>query len=120
MRAVVEQFGGTVEKFAGDAVVAVFGVPTQHEDDAERAVRCALGLREALVGLERHAEAALRRRRSPAVGVVTGEAVVGGEALATGETMNTAARLEQVPRPGRSSSAATRCSRPMDAVQYGE
>ena len=51
VRSVVEQFGGTVEKFAGDAAVAVFGVPTQHEDDAERAVRCALALREALVGL---------------------------------------------------------------------
>src|SRR5947208_5714351 len=51
MRGVVVQFGGTVEKFAGDAVVAVFGVPTLHEDDAERAVRCALEMRQALVGL---------------------------------------------------------------------
>ena len=51
MRAVVERYEGSLEKFVGDAIVAVFGVPTLHEDDAERAVRCALGMREALEGL---------------------------------------------------------------------
>ena len=68
MRSVVEQFGGTVEKFAGDAVVAVFGVPAQHEDDAERAVRCALALREALVGLTDtlHTAARLEQAAEPA------------------------------------------------------
>ena len=51
-RKVIEQHGGTVEKFIGDAVMAVFGVPVLHEDDALRAVRAAVGLRDALTGIE--------------------------------------------------------------------
>jgi class 3 adenylate cyclase len=81
--------GGTVEKFAGDAVMAAFGVPLAHEDDAERAVRAAL------VTLERVKELGLQAR----VGIEAGEVVTEDEALstfATGEAVNLAARLQQV------------------------
>jgi class 3 adenylate cyclase/tetratricopeptide (TPR) repeat protein len=84
-RATIEAHGGTVEKFAGDSVMAVFGVPTSHEDDALRAVRAAAEL------------------RSPElrIGVNTGEVVAGdGEALVTGDAVNVAARLEQEAAPG--------------------
>jgi class 3 adenylate cyclase/tetratricopeptide (TPR) repeat protein len=94
----LEERGGTVAKFIGDAVMAVFGAPTTHEDDPERAVRAALGIREALaVSNERHAELDLHVR----MGVNTGEAIVpvdanpaAGENLASGDTVNTAARLQ--------------------------
>ena len=87
----LERFGGTVEKFIGDAVMAVFGAPVAHEDDPERAVRAALAVRDALVedGLEIRAA------------VNTGEALVSldanaaeGEALVAGDVVNTAARLQ--------------------------
>ncbi len=87
-RAAIERHGGTVEKFIGDAVMAVFGVPTVREDDALRAVRAALELRDG---------AALDLR----IGVNTGEVVTGtGETLVTGDAVNVAARLEQAAGPG--------------------
>jgi class 3 adenylate cyclase/tetratricopeptide (TPR) repeat protein len=90
-RAIVERHGGTVEKFIGDAVMAVFGVPQAHEDDALRAVRAAAELREAVSALGLQAR----------VGVNTGEVVAGdGDALVTGDAVNVAARLEQVAEPG--------------------
>jgi class 3 adenylate cyclase/tetratricopeptide (TPR) repeat protein len=103
MRTVIEQFGGTVEKFAGDAVVAVFGVPTLHEDDAERAVRCALEMHQALLGLSDTLRPRFGVELTFRIGVQTGEAVVssGTDALATGDVMNTAARLEQQAAPGQ-------------------
>src|SRR5713101_2602042 len=85
--------GGTVEKFAGDAVMAAFGVPLAHEDDAERAVRAALAT------LERVKELGLEVR----VGIESGEVVADEEAqstFATGEAVNLAARLQQVAEPG--------------------
>jgi class 3 adenylate cyclase/tetratricopeptide (TPR) repeat protein len=86
MRAVLERHGGTVEKFIGDAVMAVFGVPVVREDDALRAVRAALEMRDALV------EAGITAR----IGVNTGEVVAHHhEALVTGDAVNVAARLEQ-------------------------
>src|SRR5437773_6818345 len=91
MRAIVEAHGGTVEKFIGDAVMAVFGVPVLHEDDALRAVRTAVEMRDALpeLGLEGR------------IGVMTGEVVTGTEErLATGDAVNVAARLEQAAEPG--------------------
>ena len=91
MQAIVERHGGTVEKFIGDAVMAVFGVPVLHEDDALRALRSAVEMRDALPGL------GLAGR----IGVMTGEVVTGTEErLATGDAVNVAARLEQVAQPG--------------------
>ncbi len=91
MKAIVERHGGTVEKFIGDAVMAVFGVPVVHEDDALRAVRSAVEMRDALP------ELGLQGR----IGVMTGEVVTGTEErLATGDAVNVAARLEQAAQPG--------------------
>src|SRR5439155_26474880 len=91
MREIVERPGGTVEKFIGDAVMAVFGVPTAHEDDALRACRAAVEMRDALPGLGVEAR----------IGVNTGEVVTGtAERLATGDAVNVAARLEQAAAPG--------------------
>jgi class 3 adenylate cyclase/tetratricopeptide (TPR) repeat protein len=91
MKAIVERHGGSVEKFIGDAVMAVFGVPMLHEDDALRAVRAAVEMRDALP------ELGLQGR----IGVMTGEVVTGtAERLATGDAVNVAARLEQAARPG--------------------
>ena len=90
-RAALERHGGTVEKFIGDAVMAVFGVPQVHEDDALRALRAALELREVVSALELEAR----------IGVNTGEVVTGpGDALVTGDAVNVAARLEQAASPG--------------------
>jgi class 3 adenylate cyclase/tetratricopeptide (TPR) repeat protein len=104
MAAVIERHGGTVEKFIGDAVMAVFGIPRLHEDDALRAVRAAIGMREALealnVDLEREHGEGLAAR----IGVNTGEVVAGdpsaGQRLVTGDPVNVAARLEQAAAPG--------------------
>jgi class 3 adenylate cyclase len=91
MKTIVERHGGTVEKFIGDAVMAVFGVPVLHEDDALRAVRSAVEMRDALT------ELGLQGR----IGVMTGEVVTGTEErLATGDAVNVAARLEQAAQPG--------------------
>ena len=91
MRGIVERHGGSVEKFIGDAVMAVFGVPQLHEDDALRAVRAAAEMRDAVP------ELGLQAR----IGVMTGEVVTGTEErLATGDAVNVAARLEQAAAPG--------------------
>src|SRR5215204_6538679 len=91
MKRILESHGASVEKFIGDAVMAVFGVPQVHEDDALRACRAAAEMRDALpeLGLEAR------------IGVNTGEVVTGTEErLATGDAVNVAARLEQAARPG--------------------
>ena len=91
MKTIVERHGGTVEKFIGDAVMAVFGVPVVHEDDALRAVRAAVEMREALP------ELGVQGR----IGVTTGEVITGTEErLATGDAVNVAARLQQAAQPG--------------------
>jgi class 3 adenylate cyclase/tetratricopeptide (TPR) repeat protein len=98
LRAELERYGGTVEKFIGDAVVALFGAPVAHEDDPERAVRAALAVREAMSELnEADPSPALQLR----VGITTGEALVNrkarpreGEGMAAGDVVNTAARLQ--------------------------
>jgi class 3 adenylate cyclase/tetratricopeptide (TPR) repeat protein len=91
MKGILESHGGTVEKFIGDAVMAVFGVPKVHEDDALRAVRAASEMRDALPELGVQAR----------IGVNTGEVVTGTEEhLATGDAVNVAARLEQAAEPG--------------------
>jgi class 3 adenylate cyclase len=99
--AIVERHGGTVEKFIGDAVMAVFGVPTVHEDDALRAVRAADELRGRLDELNDELESGYGTRLELRMGVNTGEVVTGTEErLATGDAVNVAARLEQAARPG--------------------
>ncbi len=92
LRRIIERHGGTVEKFVGDAVMAIFGIPTAHEDDALRAVRAASEMRAAI------ADHGLEAR----IGVNTGEVVVGGEGetLVTGDAVNVAARLEQAAGSG--------------------
>ena len=92
LRVILERHGGSVEKFVGDAVMAVFGIPVAHEDDALRAVRAAEEMRMVI------AEHGLEAR----IGVNTGEVVVGGEdeTLVTGDAVNVAARLEQAAASG--------------------
>jgi class 3 adenylate cyclase/tetratricopeptide (TPR) repeat protein len=98
LRGELERFGGTVEKFIGDAVVALFGAPVAHEDDPERAVRAALAIQDAVADLN-EAESWLDLHIR--TGVNTGEALVTvdarpseGEGIAAGDVMNTAARLQ--------------------------
>ena len=90
MRRIVERYGGTVEKFIGDAVMAVFGVPVVHEDDALRAAHSALEMQDALT------ELGVQGR----IGVMTGEVVTGTEGWLAGDAVNVAARLEQAAHPG--------------------
>ena len=100
--AVVARHGGAVEKFIGDAIVAVFGIPTLHEDDALRAVRTAVDLREELVRLNSDLESVWGVRLAARTGVNSGEVVTSGPAegaLVTGDAMNVAARLEQAAAP---------------------
>jgi class 3 adenylate cyclase/tetratricopeptide (TPR) repeat protein len=95
-RAIVERYGGTVEKFIGDAVMAVWGTPVATEDDAERAVRAALDLLTAIPELD----SALQAR----AGVLTGEAAVTlgaeGQGMVAGDLVNTAARIQSAAEPG--------------------
>src|SRR5215211_7953495 len=95
LRRELERFGGTVEKFIGDAVVAVFGAPAIHEDDPERAVRAAFAVVEAIRQLNEEDPSRDLRIR---VGVTTGDAIVAlsarsgeGKGLAWGDVLNTAA-----------------------------
>src|SRR5438093_5128069 len=100
-QAIVERHGGTVEKFIGDAVMAVFGVPKIHEDDALRAVRAADELRESVDELNDELERSYGTRLELRMCVNTGEVVTGTEErLATGDAVNVAARLEQAAEPG--------------------
>jgi class 3 adenylate cyclase/tetratricopeptide (TPR) repeat protein len=99
-REVIERHGGTVEKFIGDAVMAVFGVPILHEDDAWRATRAAQALREAITTLNEDLAREYGTRLALRIGVNTGEVVTGtDERLATGDAVNLAARLEQAAGP---------------------
>ena len=98
LRQEIERYGGTVEKFVGDAVMAVFGAPVAHEDDAERAVRAGLRILEAIEELN-EADPALSLQVR--IGINTGEAVVAlgarpeqGEGIVTGDVVNTASRLQ--------------------------
>jgi class 3 adenylate cyclase len=100
LRQEIERYGGTVEKFVGDAVMAAFGAPVAHEDDVERAVRAGLGILKSIRALnEADPDLDLKVR----VGINTGEAVVAvgahpehGEGLVTGDVVNTAARIQSV------------------------
>src|SRR4051812_45459880 len=100
---VIAQHGGTVEKFIGDAVMAIFGVPSVHEDDALRAVRAADQIQRTLGRLSDELSRAYGMQLMARIGVNTGEVVVAGGSdgvLATGMAVNLAARLEQAAAPG--------------------
>jgi class 3 adenylate cyclase len=110
MARIVESHGGSVEKFIGDAVMAVFGVPVAHEDDALRACRAAVEMRDALpeLGVEGR------------IGVNTGEVLTGtAERLATGDAVNVAARLEQAAEPGEALIGAETLELAGSAVDVG-
>jgi class 3 adenylate cyclase len=100
-RGLIERYGGTVEKFIGDAVMAVWGAPAATEDDAERAVRAALDLVAAVAALG--AEVGVTKLRARA-GVLTGEAAVTlgatGQGMVAGDLVNTASRLQALAEPG--------------------
>src|SRR5919199_330739 len=109
-------YGGTVDKYIGDNVMAIFGAPVAHEDDAERAVRAGLGMQDAMAevndGLPDGAHFALR------VGVNTGEVLAGavGDAYTVvGDTVNVASRLQSTARPG-SVTVGERTMRATDAA----
>jgi class 3 adenylate cyclase len=111
MKRIVESHGGSVEKFIGDAVMAVFGVPVVHEDDALRACRAAVEMRDALpeLGVEGR------------IGVNTGEVLTGTEErLATGDAVNVAARLEQAAGPGEVLLGAQTLRLVAPAVEVGD
>jgi class 3 adenylate cyclase len=100
-RRVIEHYGGTAEKFTGDAVMAVFGVPVLHEDDALRAGCATADLLEEIAILNEWLEADFAATMSVRMGVTTGRVVTGTEErLATGQAVNLGARLEQVAGPG--------------------
>ena len=100
---VLVHHGGTVEKFIGDAVMAVFGLPDAHEDDGLRAVRAAVRMRELLAALNDDLERELGIRLALRTGITTGEAVTGDatlrQSLVTGDVVNTAKRLEEAAPP---------------------
>jgi class 3 adenylate cyclase/tetratricopeptide (TPR) repeat protein len=104
MRGALERHGGTVEKFVGDAVLAVFGVPEAHEDDALRACRAALEMQTRLDALNEELERRFGTRIALRIGVNTGSVVAGDpsgrETFVTGDPVNVAARLEQAAGPG--------------------
>ena len=118
MKEIAEGHGGTVEKFIGDAVMVVFGVPQVHDDDAERAVRAALAMRDAMPAL--NAEIALEL--GSRIGVNTGQAVAGtggdGQFLVTGDTVNVAARLQQGAETGEVVVGALTESLTRRAIEY--
>jgi class 3 adenylate cyclase len=104
----IERYGGFLENFMGDAVLAVFGVPAAHEDDPERAVRCALEMHGVLSELNRDFAEEGRPRLALRIGVEAGEVLADLEGVAgpwdrmlTGDAVNTAARLEAAAEPGR-------------------
>ena len=120
LREVLTGYGATVEKFIGDAVMAVFGVPRASEDDAERAVRAAFALRERVARLNADARVQLELR----VGVNTGEAVAGtgarSEFLVTGVPVNAASRLQTAAAPGEILVGPLTARLTRGAVRYGD
>ena len=100
MRTVVQRHDGHIEKFIGDAVIAVFGKPVVREDDGLRAVRCAAEMTAGLDALGDEFERQWGVRLTMRTGVNTGELVISGDGIMVGDTMNTAARLEQSAGPG--------------------
>lgn len=119
MRGVLAEHGGTVEKFVGDAVMAVFGVPVAHDDDAERAVRAAFALRERVAALGPSLPFTLSLR----IGIDSGHVVAGGEGtetLVTGPPVNAAARLQQSASPDEIVVGAVTRTLTAASVRFGD
>jgi class 3 adenylate cyclase len=120
LRDVLVGHGGTVEKFIGDAVMAVFGVPVAHDDDADRAVRSAFALRSRVAELNQTAQLPVALR----VGVNTGEAVTGSgedaQFLVTGAPVNAGSRLQAAAAPGEILVGALTRQLTSGGVRYGE
>jgi class 3 adenylate cyclase/tetratricopeptide (TPR) repeat protein len=120
-REVLERHGGTIEKFIGDAVMAVFGVPEMHEDDALRAVRAAADLLDGLAPLNDELASRYGIRIRIRTGVNTGEVVAGdpaaGQAFVSGDAVNVAARLEQAAQPDEILIGAETLALTRDAVR---
>jgi class 3 adenylate cyclase/tetratricopeptide (TPR) repeat protein len=119
LAAEVRAYGGQVDKFIGDAIVALFGAPVAHEDDAERAVRCALHMQRTLAELRERDEVQVEMR----IGVNTGEVLVGamragGDYTAMGDVVNTASRLQEAADPGSVVVGASTYSATQHAVSY--
>jgi class 3 adenylate cyclase/tetratricopeptide (TPR) repeat protein len=126
MRREIEASGGTVEKFIGDAVMSVFGVPVAHEDDADRSLRAALAMRIALEELNRSLMEVHGLALSMRIGISMGEVVAvtsprPGEGMVTGDAVNIAARLEQSAEPGqiRVSERVARAAHGFELVEIG-
>jgi class 3 adenylate cyclase/tetratricopeptide (TPR) repeat protein len=117
VRQVLETHGGTVEKFIGDAVFAIFGIPKTHDDDADRAVRAAFALRDRISVLNAASRFSLELR----IGVNSGQVVTGdtGETLVTGEAVNAGARLQAGAAPGEILVGALTHELTERAVRYG-
>src|SRR3989440_7354559 len=118
LRSELERYGGTVEKFIGDAVMALFGAPIAHEDDPERAIRAALAIRDWIAE-----EGKLQVR----IGVNTGEALVNlaarpesGEGMAAGDVVNTAARLQAAAPPNGILVGETTYRATQQTIDFGE
>ncbi|HEX8134435.1 MAG TPA: adenylate/guanylate cyclase domain-containing protein, partial [Actinomycetes bacterium] len=123
MRAIVERHGGVVERFRGDEVMAVFGVPTVHEDDALRAVRAGMAMQRRLAVLNQELRATWGVTLHCRIGINTGEVVAGdpgtGETFVTGDAVNLAKRLEQTAAPGEILIGAATYPLVRDAVTVG-
>ncbi len=115
----ITSFGGVVDKIIGDEIVALFGAPVAHEDDAERAVRAALRMQESLAAMAVEAETPFEVR----IGINTGEVLVGSSAsgrdyTAMGDVMNTASRLQTMADPGQIVVGASTYASTADAISY--
>jgi len=117
VRHILETHGGTVEKFIGDAVMAVFGIPQTHDDDADRAVRAAFALRDRIAALNADGRFALELR----IGVNSGQVVTGdgGETLVTGEAVNAGSRLQAAAAPNEILVGALTHQLTQTAVRFG-
>src|SRR4051812_10677786 len=122
----VEAFGGVTEKFAGDAVLAVFGIPQAHEDDAARAVLAGLAVRDAFGSFAEHVRKRHGAEVGVRIGVNTGEVVSGreaasrGEMMVSGDAVNVAARLQQAAEPGEVLVADRTSAAAQGAVHFDE
>ena len=124
MARVLEGHGGTVEKFIGDAVMAAFGIPVIHEDDALRAVRAAADMQQQMVAMNQSLEMEWGVGLQARIGVNTGEVIAGdpsgGHGFVSGDAVNVAARLEQAAEPGQILMGPTTYRLVRDAVKATE